>query len=109
MSKMFQKMAGMGDLLKQAQKAMADSKQVESQLESMRIDGASPGGYVKISVNGNCCVLDVKIAKDVVDPDDVEALEDLVKAAFVDAVTKANATKQEELQKIIPGGLGGMF
>lgn len=109
MAKMFPKMGQMGDLLKQAQKAMAESKQVEAELDNMRIEGVSPGGYVKISVNGNCNVLDVKIAKDVVDPDDVEALEDLVKAALVDAVNKANATKQEQLSKIIPTGLGGMF
>ena len=98
---------GLGDFMKQAQKLMADAKNIEAELEKTQLDGQAGGGLVKVVVNGRCEVLSVKIAKEAVDPDDVESLEDLVTLAFRDALTKANSAREDRLRNAMPPGMGG--
>ncbi len=98
---------GLGDFMKQAQKLMADAKNIESELEQTQVEGQAGGGLVTIVVNGRCEVVSVKIAKDAVDPEDVETLEDLVTLAMREAIGKANSLREERLRGAMPPGMGG--
>ena len=97
---------GLGDLMKQAQKAMEDAQKVEAELDEARVEGQSGGGLVKVVATGKADILSVKISRDVVDPDDVEALEDLVTLAVREAVEKANSMREERLKSVMPAGMG---
>jgi len=109
MSKFNKGPAGLGALFQQAQKALADAKVAEEELGQARVEGVSPGGHVKVVASGTCQILSVKIAKEAVDPDDVETLEDLVTAAAREAVDKANKMREERLKSSLPAGMGGLF
>lgn len=97
------KMPSMNQLMKIAQDM---SKKMEEQMDSVEVEGNAGGGMVKIMMNGHKNVLSVEISKEVVDPEDVEMLQDLVTAAFNDALTKVD----EELKDNLGGmpGLPGM-
>lgn len=98
---------GLGDLMKQAQKAMEEASRVEAELDEVRVEGQSGGGLVVVTATGKAEVLTIKIAKEVVDPEDVEALEDLVTLAVREAVDKANTMREERLKSVMPAGMGG--
>lgn len=98
---------GLGDLMKQAQKAMEDAQKVEAELDEARVQGQAGGDLVTVTATGKADILTVKIAKEVVDPEDVEALEDLVTLAVREAVDKANAMREERLKSVMPAGMGG--
>ena len=98
---------GLGDLMKQAQKAMEDAQKVEAELDGLRVEGQSGGGLVKVVATGKAEIVTIKIAKEVVDPEDVEALEDLVTLAVREAVEKANTMREERLKSVMPAGMGG--
>ena len=97
---------GLGDLMKQAQKAMEDAQKVEAELDQARVEGQSGGGLVKVIATGKAEIVTIKISKDVVDPDDVESLEDLVTLAVREAVEKANTMREERLKSVMPAGMG---
>lgn len=97
---------GLGDLMKQAQKAMEDAQKVEAELDIARVEGQSGGGLVKVVATGKAEIVTIKISKDVVDPDDVESLEDLVTLAVREAVEKANTLREERLKSVMPAGMG---
>ena len=94
-------------LMKQAQKAQLAQAEMQERLDATAIVGSAGGGMVSVTVNGSGVVRGIKLDKLVVDPSDVEALEDLLLVAIQDAQTKANDLQQTEVQKIM-GGLGGM-
>jgi nucleoid-associated protein EbfC len=94
-------------LMKQAQKAQLAQAEMQERLDATAIVGSAGGGMVSVTVNGSGAVRGIKLDKIVVDPNDVEALEDLLLVAIQDAQTKANDLQQAEVQKIM-GGLGGM-
>jgi DNA-binding YbaB/EbfC family protein len=98
---------GLGDLMKQAQKAMEDAQKVEAELDQARVEGRSGGGLVTVVATGKAEIVSVKIAPEAVDPEDVEALEDLVTLAAREAVEKANALREERLKSVMPAGMGG--
>jgi len=98
---------GLGDLMKQAQKAMEDAQKVEAELEQARVEGQSGGGLVKVVATGKAEIVSIKIAREVVDPDDVESLEDLITLAVREAVDKANSIREERLKSVMPAGMGG--
>ncbi len=103
----FGKMPGnLGDLMKQAQKAYADAQKAEEELAQVRVDAQSGGGMVKVVMTGKAELVEIKIAKDIVDPDDVETLEDLVTLAVREAIEKANALREERLKSALPPGMG---
>ena len=93
--------------MKQAQKAQLAQAEMQERLDATAIVGSAGGGMVSVTVNGSGVVRGIKLDKMVVDPSDVEALEDLLLVAIQDAQTKANDLQQTEVQKIM-GGLGGM-
>lgn len=104
---------GMAKALEQVQKKMMqDAEKMNERLEAARLDGSSGGGMVKAAVNGHGQLLEVTISPDVVDPNDVEMLQDLVVTAVREALEKAEAMKEEEQKKLVPAnipGLGGLF
>lgn len=99
-------MGNIGDLMKQAQKAMADAQKADEELAQTHVEGQSGGGLVRVVATGKADVLEIKIAKEAVDPDDVEALEDLVTLAVREAIDKANALREERLRSVMPPGMG---
>ncbi len=104
--------AGFGDmssLLKQAQEMQKRMQETERDLGERILEGTAGGGVVKVYVNGLQEVQAVKIDKAVVDPDDVDALEDLLTAAVRQAVTASKELRQKEMGKITGGmNLPGM-
>lgn len=104
----FGKMPGnLGDLMKQAQKAYADAQKAEEELAGVRVEAQSGGGMVKVVMTGKAELVEIKIARDVVDPEDVETLEDLVTLAVREAIEKANGIREERLKSALPPGMAG--
>ena len=102
--------ANMQSMLKQAQKMQEDMAAMQEELEAREYDVSAGGGVVNVKVNGKKEILSVKIAPEVVDPDDIETLEDLIVAAVNEAIKKVEAISSEEMQKITGSiGLPGMF
>ena len=103
-------MKNLGQLMKQAQQMQAKMAEMQAQLETVEMTGAAGGGMVRLTLNGKGEVKKLAIDKAVVDPAEVEVLEDLVVAAFNDARAKVNAHTESEMQKLtgglaLPGGL----
>ena len=95
-------MRNMGDLQKLAQKMQADMAKAQEDLAAMTVDGSAGGGAVVVVMTGTQECKAVHIKKDAVDPEDVETLEDLVRAATTDALTKSKQLAADKL-----GGLTG--
>jgi nucleoid-associated protein EbfC len=94
----------MNALLEQAQSLQAQLMSAQAQAASQILEGRSGGGQVTVTISGEGEPLAVHIAKEVIDPDDQEMLEDLVLAAFKDALTQA-----QELTRNAMGGLGDLL
>ena len=100
----------MQSMIKQAQKMQDDMAAMQAELEEREYDVAAGGGVVNLKINGKKEVLSVKIAPEVVDPDDIETLEDLIVAAVNEAIKKVEAISAEEMSKITGSmSLPGMF
>ena len=99
--------ANMNNLMKQAQKLQRDMEQAQKELESKEFEASVGGGAVVVKVNGKKEVLAINIKEEVVDPDDIEMLEDLIVAATNEALRKMEEDSQEKMGKVT-GGLGGM-
>ena len=98
--------AGFGDmssLLKQAQEMQKRMQEAERDLGERILEGTAGGGVVKVYVNGLQDVQAVKIDKAVVDPDDVDTLEDLLTGAVRQAMTASKELRQKEMGKITGG------
>jgi DNA-binding YbaB/EbfC family protein len=98
----------MGDILKQAQKMQENMQKVQEELGNVKAEGTAGGGMVKVIANGKQEILEVHIDKQVVDPDDVEMLEDLVVAAVNQSLEKAQELASEETNKAMGGMLGNL-
>ncbi|MBT5876796.1 MAG: YbaB/EbfC family nucleoid-associated protein [Candidatus Latescibacteria bacterium] len=94
---------GMGGMMKQVQKMQKKMMQVQEELEQKRVEGSSGGGVVTVVANGRQDVLEIKISPDVVNPDDVEMLEDLILAAINQAQQRAQEMMQEEMGELTGG------
>ncbi len=103
-------MGNMGNMLKQAQKMMEQAKQIEDELANQTVEGTAGGRMVVAEMNGLGKVVGIKIDPQVVDPDDVEMLQDLVMSALREAADKSEELRQDR-QKQLMGGMGipGMF
>ena len=94
---------GMGNLAKMAQQMQADMARVQAELEGLQIEGSAGGGVVKAVVTGKQDIVSVTIDPSVVDPEDVEMLQDLVAAAVGDALTNARNTAEAKLAGVTGG------
>jgi DNA-binding YbaB/EbfC family protein len=98
--------AGMQKMLENAQKQMMEQAQkMQERLDSARLEASSGGGMVKAVVSGSGNLMEIAIAPDVVDPDDVEMLQDLVVTAVREALDKAREMQAEEQQKLLPANM----
>ncbi len=98
----------MNNLMKQAQKMQRQMEEAQKEIEEMEVTATAGGGAVEVTVSGKHEVTKVKLAEEVVDPDDIEMLEDLIMAATNEALRKVEETSQQNMSKIT-GGLGGLF
>lgn len=99
---------GMGDIMKQAQKMQEKMQKIQDELADLQVEASSGGGMVTVVANGKQEIMEVKIDKQVVDPEDVEMLEDLVVAAVNQAMEKAQELANDEMGKAAGGMLGNL-
>ena len=97
----------MNEMLRQAQKMQEDMQAKQAELEAREYDVSAGGGAVKVKINGKREILSIDISPEIVDPDDIETLSDIIVAAVNEAIKKVNSTSDEEMQKIT-GPLGSM-
>ncbi len=101
---------GYGNMAKMAQQMQAEMARVQTELDALQIEGTAGGGAVTALVNGHGEVMSISIDKDVVDPDDVEMLQDLVTAAVNDGIRQVKQTAEEKMSRVTGGlripGLG---
>ena len=92
----------MAKMLEQVQKKMyEDAEKMAERLEAARIEGTA-GGVVKVTVDGNGRLVELSLAKDAVDPDAVEDLQDMLMSAINGALDKASALREDEQKKLMP-------
>lgn len=94
---------GLSGMLKQVQKMQRQMSQLQEQLEQKRVEGAAGGGMVTVVANGRQDILEIKIHPDVVNPQDVEMLEDLILAAIHQAQHQAQEMMNSEMGQITGG------
>jgi len=94
--------ANIQQLMKQAQKMQQDIEQAKKEIAETEVVGTSGGGMVEVVMTGDKTVKKINLKPQIVDPDDVEMLEDLICAAFNDAKQKIEKLEQEKLPNI-PG------
>jgi len=90
-------------LMRQAQRMQEEALKAQEQVDEAEVEGQASGGLVKVTLKGNKMPVSISIDPSVVDPDDVEMLEDLIVAAYSDAASKADDLKAKTLGKF--GGL----
>jgi len=100
--------ANMNNLMKQAQKMQRQMEENQKELEEKEFTATAGGGAVEITVSGKKEVTKIKLDQEVVDPDDVEMLEDLIMAAVNDALKQADDFSQSSMSKFT-GGMGLPF
>ena len=98
----------MNNLMKQAQRMQRQMGESQKELEEKEFTAAAGGGAVEVTITGKKEVTKVKLSPEVVDPDDIEMLEDLIVAATNEAIRQVEDSTQEAMAKIT-GGLGGGF
>jgi len=96
----------MNNLMKQAQRMQRQMEEAQKAMEEMEATASAGGGAVEVTVSGKKEILKVKLTEDVVDPDDIEMLEDLIVAATNEALRKIDDASAQSMSKIT-GGLGG--
>ena len=103
-------MKNLGQMMKQAQQMQAKMAEMQARLDQVEMTGAAGGGLVQVTLNGKGDVRKIKIDKSLVDPNEVEVLEDLILAACNDAKQRVEAHVAEEMSKLtgglqLPGGM----
>ena len=106
----------LGDLMRQAQKIQEEMQKTQEEAKKKTAEATAGGGMVTVVASGAGELVSIKIEKDVVNPDDVEMLQDLILAACNEALRRSQEMVNEEMAKLtgglqIPGigGLGNMF
>jgi DNA-binding YbaB/EbfC family protein len=96
-------MKGMGNMMKQAQKLQAQMLRLQEEMAEKTVETTAGGGMIKVIANGRQQILSIQIEKEVVDPDDVEMLQDLMIAAVNDALQKSQEMVSAEMNKLTGG------
>lgn len=103
-------MGNMNNMIKQAQKMQQDMLKMQEELETATFEATSGGGAVTVTVSGKKEITAIKLSPEVVDPDDVEMLEDLILVAVNDAMSKVDGANSEKLGKLTGGmSIPGLF
>ena len=94
----------MNNLMKQAKKMQEDMEKSQAELASKDFEATAGGGAISVKISGQKVIKEIKIQKDVVDPDDVEMLEDLILTCVNEALRKVDSAQADQLGKFnIPG------
>lgn len=102
--------SNMQSMIKQAQKMQEDMAAKQAELDEREYDISAGGGVVNVKINGKKEILSVKLAEEIVDPDDIETLEDLIVAAVNEAIKKVESVSASEMSQITGSmSLPGMF
>jgi DNA-binding YbaB/EbfC family protein len=103
-------MKGMGNMMKQAQKLQSKMLKLQDELAEKTVETTAGGGMIKVVANGRQQIMSITLEKEIVDPEDIEMLQDLILAAVNDALTKAQDMVSEEMGKLTGGfNLPGMM
>ena len=105
----FPNQGGMGQLLAQAQKMQQELKVLQDKLSKEEHSLESAGGRIKVTVNGKNELLKLNISKELVSAGDADMLADMVKVAINQALGTAQKKMSDEMGKIVPPGMAGMF
>ena len=98
----------LGALMGQVQKAQEKIAKAQEELSNIEVEGTSGGGMVTVKATGKQEIISIKIEQEVVDPEDVDMLEDLIMAAVNQALEKAQQASTEHMQKVAGGLLPNM-
>lgn len=105
-----QNMGSRNDMMQKLQKMQENMASIQGEVENSEFTASAGGGAVEVKVSGKHEVLGIAIKPEVVDPEDIEMLEDLLTAALNEAISKANDTMEREMGKVTGGmnipGLG---
>ncbi len=97
-------------MLRQAQKMQEDMANLQEELDAKEYDISAGGGMVKVRISGKKEILSIDIKPDIVDPDDIETLSDILVAAVNQAISQVDATNAAEMGKITGGmNMPGLF
>jgi nucleoid-associated protein EbfC len=103
-------MKGFGNIMKQAQKVQEEMAKVQEKAGDMKVSASAGGGMVTVEANGRQEIISISVDPEVINPDDLEMLQDLILAAVNEALRKSRDMLQEEMAKITGGlnipGLG---
>ena len=104
----------MNNLMKQAQKMQKQMEETQAELAEKEYEATAGGGVVTVKINGQKEITDMTISEEVVDPDDIEMLQDLIIAAVNEAIRMQADDEKEQLSKItgsmgMGGNLSGLF
>ena len=102
----------LGDIMREAQKLQAEMQRMQEDAKKKTVEATSGGGMITVVANGGGELVSIKIEKDVVNPDDVEMLQDLILAASNEALRRAQQMVNEDMSKLTMGmqlpGMGGL-
>ncbi len=99
--------SSMQGMLKQAQKMQEQMAQVQAELEAKEYEVKAGGGAVAVKINGKKEILSMDISPDIVDPDDIETLSDVITACVNEAIKTVEDDASEQMSKVT-GGMGGL-
>lgn len=103
-------MKNMQNMMKQVQKMQKQMQEAQEQLKEKVVTGTAGGGMVSVTANGHKEIIDVQIKPEVVDPEDVEMLQDLVLAALNDALKQVDELVSKDMGKFTGGlNIPGLF
>jgi len=99
----------MNNLMKQAQRMQRQMEEAQKELEEKEVTATSGGGAVTVTMSGKKEVTSIKLSEEVVDPDDIEMLQDLIMTAVNEAIRNIDDISSASMSKITGGLGGGMF
>ncbi len=101
----------MQQLMRQAQKMQQQMQETQERLEEAEYEATSGGGMVSVKLSGKRELTSITIDPQVVDPDDIEMLQDLIMAAVNEAIRKGEEAREAAMSRVAPGmgGMGGLF
>ena len=97
-----------GNLMKQAEKMQKDIQRVQAEMEEKLVEASAGGGAVSVVVSGKKEIKEIKLKPEVVDPEDIEMLQDLILVAVNEGIRKAEDLVGSEMKKLT-GGMPGLF
>jgi DNA-binding YbaB/EbfC family protein len=98
----------MNNMLKQAQKMQAEMQKAQAEVEAMEFLVSSGGGAVEVTITGKKEIKAMKLDPEIVDPEDIDMMTDIIIAAVNEAIRKASDASEAAMNRV-SGGLGGMF